>query len=327
MTKNHISLENLKIKSENARKRIVEKISNSPLIKSNIYGTDLFFKAENFQFSGSFKIRGAFSKLTQLEKEGVLKNAKLITASSGNHGLACSYAARELGGDLTVVLPETVAIVKLEKIRSYGITVILEGQESGEAETHAQKLAKEEGYLYVSPYNDLDIIAGQGTIGLELIEALGQNGIDNVFVSMGGGGLISGISAVLKAANPNIKVWGVSAENSCTLGDSLKLGKIVDTKHLPTLADGVSGGIDSDTVTFEICKSTVDELLWCDEKEITSSFLKFAFDEHQIIEGSAALALAGYEKVSEQLKGQTSVVIACGANVDQSLVQKLLSQN
>ncbi|MAR18855.1 MAG: threonine dehydratase [Rhodobacteraceae bacterium] len=327
MTKNHISLENLKIKSENARKRIVEKISNSPLIKSNIYGTDLFFKAENFQFSGSFKIRGAFSKLTQLEKEGVLKNAKLITASSGNHGLACSYAARELGGDLTVVLPETVAIVKLEKIRSYGITVILEGQESGEAETHAQKLAKEEGYLYVSPYNDLDIIAGQGTIGLELIEALGQNGIDNVFVSMGGGGLISGISAVLKAVNPNIKVWGVSAENSCTLGDSLKLGRIVDTKHLPTLADGVSGGIDSDTVTFEICKSTVDELLWCDEKEITSSFLKFAFDEHQIIEGSAALALAGYEKVSEQLKGQTSVVIACGANVDQSLVQKLLSQN
>ncbi|MBC8410028.1 MAG: threonine/serine dehydratase [Rhodobacteraceae bacterium] len=327
MTKNHISLENLKIKSENARKRIVEKISNSPLIKSNIYGTDLFFKAENFQFSGSFKIRGAFSKLTQLEKEGVLKNAKLITASSGNHGLACSYAARELGGDLTVVLPETVAIVKLEKIRSYGITVILEGQESGEAETHAQKLAKEEGYLYVSPYNDLDIIAGQGTIGLELIEALGQNGIDNVFVSMGGGGLISGISAVLKAVNPNIKVWGVSAENSCTLGDSLRLGKIVDTKHLPTLADGVSGGIDSDTVTFEICKSTVDELLWCDEKEITSSFLKFAFDEHQIIEGSAALALAGYEKVSEQLKGQTSVVIACGANVDQSLVQKLLSQN
>ena len=327
MTKNHISLENLKIKSENARKRIVEKISNSPLIKSNIYGTDLFFKAENFQFSGSFKIRGAFSKLTQLEKEGVLKNAKLITASSGNHGLACSYAARELGGDLTVVLPETVAIVKLEKIRSYGITVILEGQESGEAETHAQKLAKEEGYLYVSPYNDLDIIAGQGTIGLELIEALGQNGIDNVFVSMGGGGLISGISAVLKAVNPNIKVWGVSAENSCTLGDSLKLGRIVDTKHLPTLADGVSGGIDSDTVTFEICKSTVDELLWCDEKEITSSFLKFAFDEHQIIEGSAALALAGYEKVSEQLKGQTSIVIACGANVDQSLVQKLLSQN
>ena len=327
MTKNHISLENLKIKSENARKRIVEKISNSPLIKSNIYGTDLFFKAENFQFSGSFKIRGAFSKLTQLEKEGVLKNAKLITASSGNHGLACSYAARELGGDLTVVLPETVAIVKLEKIRSYGITVILEGQESGEAETHAQKLAKEEGYLYVSPYNDLDIIAGQGTIGLELIEALGQNGIDNVFVSMGGGGLISGISAVLKAVNPNIKVWGVSAENSCTLGDSLKLGRIVDTKHLPTLADGVSGGIDSDTVTFEICKSTVDELLWCDEKEITSSFLKFAFDEHQIIEGSAALALAGYEKVSEQLKGQTSIVIACGANVDQSLVQKLLSKN
>ena len=327
MTKNHISLENLKIKSENAHKRIVEKISNSPLITSNIYGTDIFFKAENFQFSGSFKIRGAFSKLTQLEKEGVLKNAKLITASSGNHGLACSYAARELGGDLTVVLPETVAIVKLEKIRSYGITVILEGQESGEAETHAQKLAKEEGYLYVSPYNDLDIIAGQGTIGLELIEALGQNGIDNVFVSMGGGGLISGISAVLKVVNPNIKVWGVSAENSCTLGDSLKLGRIVDTKHLPTLADGVSGGIDSDTVTFEICKSTVDELLWCDEKEITSSFLKFAFDEHQIIEGSAALALAGYEKVSEQLKGQTSIVIACGANVDQSLVQKLLSQN
>ena len=327
MTKNDISLENLKINAENAHKRIVDKISNSPLIMSNIYGKDLFFKAENFQFSGSFKIRGAFSKLTKLKKAGTLKNAKLITASSGNHGLACSYAARELGGDLTVVLPETVASVKLEKIKSYGISVILKGQESGEAETHAQKLAEEEDYLYISPYNDLDIIAGQGTIGLELIEALGGTGIDNVFVSMGGGGLISGISGVLKAVNSNTKVWGVSAKNSCTLGDSLKIGKIIDTEHLPTLADGVSGGIDSDTVTFEICKSTVDELLWCDEKEITSSFLKFAFDEHQIVEGSAALALAGYEKVSEQLKGQTSVVIACGANVDQSLVKKLLVKN
>ena len=139
MTENDFSLENLKINAENAHKRIVDKISNSPLIMSNIYGKDLFFKAENFQFSGSFKIRGAFSKLTKLNEAGTLKNAKLITASSGNHGLACSYAARELGGDLTVVLPETVASVKLEKIKSYGISVILKGQESPVRRRHTHK--------------------------------------------------------------------------------------------------------------------------------------------------------------------------------------------
>lgn len=324
MPQKSLSLEQIKKQSQQAYARISNKICYTPLIKSNVYGDDLFFKAENFQYSGSFKLRGAFSKLTALSDLSKLDGSRLITASSGNHGLACSYAAKELGGNLTVVLPETVAQVKLDKINSFGVNVVLHGAESGQAESYAQNLSEADDYYYVSPYNDLDIIAGQGTISLELIDSLGLDKIDNVFISMGGGGLISGISAVLKASKPEIRIWGVSATNSCTLGDSLRVGKIIETQHQPTLADGVSGGIDSDTITFDICKSTVDELLWCNEDEITKSFLKFAYDEHQIVEGSAALALAGYEQVYSDLADQTSIVISCGANIDRSLTKKLL---
>ena len=312
-------------RSVKAYAEISNSIYKTPLLESKIYGAGLLYKAENFQNTGSFKVRGALSKITAMNSSGKLSGVKLITASSGNHGIACAFAASRLGGNLTVVLPENVSPVKLSKIKGYGVTVILHGEESGVAESYAQALAKEDGYIYISPYNDLDVIAGQGTIGLEVIEDLGRSGVNNIFISMGGGGLISGISSVLKAVNPDVKVWGVSSLNSCTLGDSLKAGRIIETDHSETLADGVAGGIDADTVTFDITKNTVDQLLWCDEDEIISSFLKFAYQEHQIVEGSAALALAGYEKVSKELDGETSIVLVCGSNIDQVLAKTILS--
>ena len=188
----------------------------------------LFFKTENFQYTGSFKLRGALSKLTTLPS-----NTSLITASSGNHGIACSHAALTTGHKLTVVLPENVARVKLDKIQSYGAEIILNPGDSGLAEQCAQDLSSHGDFKYISPYNDPCVIAGQGTIGLELLEQLPV--IDNIFISMGGGGLISGIGSAVKAASPKTKIIGVSAVHSAALAASIMAGRVVETDHFDTL--------------------------------------------------------------------------------------------
>ena len=325
MTTKQISIETIAANSSKAMDRIQESIFKTPLLPSMRYWSKLMFKAENFQETGSFKIRGALSKLTALAKEKNLDEVKFITASSGNHGIACSKASSILGASLTVVLPKTVAKIKLERIKGFGVQVLIEGDESGQAELYAQKLSKEKGYFYISPYNDLDVIAGQGTIGLELIEQMKNQSIDNLFVSIGGGGLISGISAVIKAHSPSTKIWGVSAINSCTLADSIKAGKMISTDHFETLADGCAGGVDEDTVTLPITQQTIDELIWCEENEIEKCFRDMAFEEHQIVEGSAALALAGFKQVEKRVGKQNSIVLLCGANIDIDLAKKLLA--
>lgn len=307
--------------AEKARARIRNYIYETPLLPSQQLGEDLGcdlrFKAENFQHTGSFKMRGAASKMTSITGD-----MGLITASSGNHGIACSRAASLVGKNLTVVLPETVAKSKLAKIRSFGVEVILHGRESGQAETHAQTLAAARGLAYVSPYNDPVVIAGQGTIGLELLEQAQQ--IDNIFISMGGGGLISGIGAVLKNANPNTRVFGVSAKNSAALAASMRAGEVVETDHFDTLADGVAGGVDVGSVTLPLAMRVIDEVLICDETEIASALRAMALKEHQLVEGAAALALAGLCQVSEGLRGQTNVVVLCGANFDPETVMSAI---
>ena len=326
MTKNDISLENLKINAENAHKRIVNKISNSPLIMSNIYGKDLFFKAENFQFSGSFKIRGAFSKLTKLDKTGVLKNAKLITASSGNHGLACSYAAKELGGDLTVVLPETVASVKLEKIKSYGISVILKGQESGEAETHAQKLAEDEGYLYVSPYNDLDIIAGQGTIGLEVIEQLNKYNLipDKILVPTGGGGLIAGIATAIKKRYKNTNIYCVEPSKFSDYSKSLKNMKITkNNMNNISICDSLLAS-EPGKITFKINSALLKRGITVTDTQVLKA-INYAYKNlGLIVEPGGAVALAAILNSKTLLKKKTVVAILSGSNIDPLVLKKAI---
>ncbi|CEJ62869.1 Putative Threonine dehydratase [Penicillium brasilianum] len=200
---------------------------------------------------------------------------------------------------------------------------MLHGAETGLAEQHAQQLAASGSYTYISPYNDADVIAGQGTIGLEILEQIDE--VDNIFISMGGGGLLSGIGSVLKAFRPQTNIYGVSASNSKALAASLAAGHVVETDHLPTLADAVAGGIDKDTITFSLAKSVVDFVLECDEEEILSSVKDLAARENVIAEGSAALALAGFNKVADKLTGQTSVIILCGGNVDHDFIAKVVS--
>lgn len=300
-----------------ARSRIRSHIYQTPLIPSRAAGKDtkakVLFKAENFQITGSFKLRGAMSKLSSRPDGG-----PLITASSGNHGIGAAYAAQVLSKQLVIVLPETVVPAKLNKIQSYGVEVILHGAETGLAEQHAQHLAKSQDYTYVSPYNDREIIAGQGTIGLEILEQCQQ--VDNIFVAMGGGGLISGIGAVMKAFSPRTSIYGVAATNSKALAESMAAGRVVETEHKDSLADAVAGGIDADTITLPLAMSVVDQVVECDEGEIRAALRALAFDENMIVEGSAALAMAGFTKVSQNLADETSVVVLCGANFDQDVI-------
>ncbi|KAJ0284328.1 hypothetical protein COL940_004128 [Colletotrichum noveboracense] len=304
-----------------ARSRIRDHIYETPLIPARKagqrHGVKVLFKGENFQLTGSFKLRGAMSKLSAQGAGG-----RLITASSGNHGIGAACAAHALSRDVTVVLPETVIPAKLKKIRSYGVEVILHGAETGLAEQYAQKLAASGTYEYISPYNDQDIVAGQGTIGLEVLEQCSN--VDSIFISMGGGGLISGIGSVIKAFSPKTKIFGVSAINSKALAESMAAGHVVETEHFPTLAEAVAGGMDEDSITLPLAMAVVDQVIECSEEEIAEAMRTIAFEENMIVEGSAALALAGFNKVAKDLAGKTSIILLCGANVDQQAIKKIL---
>ena len=306
-----------------AHRRIEPEIYRTPLLPSkNIgaaLGCNLFFKADNFQLTGSFKIRGASSKMSAMTG-----CEKLITASSGNHGIACALAAQKFNRDLTVVLPKSVVHAKLAKIKSYGVNVILEGTESGAAESHAQALAAaSDAPLYLSPYNDIDVVAGQGSIGLELLKQ--NRNIDNIFISMGGGGLISGIGSVIKSFAPQTRIVGVAAQNSAALAASIRAGTVVETRHYQTLADGVAGGIDVGSITLPLAIAIVDEVITCNETEIADSLRDLIHQEHQLVEGAAALALAGLKKAAERFRGATNVVVLCGSNYDQTMIAPLLA--
>ncbi|KAJ5884207.1 tryptophan synthase beta subunit-like PLP-dependent enzyme [Penicillium tannophilum] len=304
-----------------ARSRIREHIYQTPLIPSRVQGKShdakALFKAENFQLTGSFKLRGAMAKMSSNTS-----STKLITASSGNHGIGAAFAAHALGKDLTVVLPENVVPMKLERIKSYGVEVILHGSETGLAEQHGQQLAAAGEYNYISPYNDPEIIAGQATIGLEILEQCQK--VDNVFISMGGGGLISGIGAVMKKFSPRTKIYGVSATSSKALAESMVAGHVVEVEHRDTLADAVAGGLDSNSITLPLAMSVVDHVIECNESEIRTALRVLAFEENMIVEGSAALALAGFNKVIADVGQETSVIVLCGANFDLDVMKSIL---
>lgn len=299
-----------------AHRRIKRWLTLTPCIPSRMSfddDTGLVFKAENFQQTGSFKFRGALSKLTSLSTD-----VPAITASSGNHGLALATAAQMTGHDLTVVLPETVAREKLSRIKALGVETILHSNDSGLAERHAQKLAKEQGKIYVSPYNDRQVIAGQGTIALELLEQLPR--LDVVYVSIGGGGLISGIGAVLKAFSPTTRLVGVSAINSMAMAASIRAGHNVEVTHTDTLADGCAGGVDEGSITLPLGSEVIDELIDCTEDQIADGIRHIAWTEKMLVEGSAGLAQAAWEVDAANRTGKVSAVILCGANFDRDVI-------
>ncbi|HNP07031.1 MAG TPA: threonine/serine dehydratase [Cyclobacteriaceae bacterium] len=281
-------------------------------------GCEVYLKLENLQITGSFKARGSMNKILSLKDD----KRKIITASTGNHGLGVANALKVTGKEGTIFLPTKASVAKVEAIKQRGIAVEFHGDSGEITETYARQLANDTNQVYVSPYNDEDVIAGQGTIGVELYRQLPE--LDAVFVSIGGGGLIAGIAAYLKSVNPTIQIIGCLPANAPVMYESIKAGKIIDVPELPTLSDGTAGGIDHDTITFDLCRDLIDDYILTTEEEILSAMRLVLKHHHHVIEGSAGVAVAAILKQKEKFKGKKVAAVICGSNVSEAVLKRVV---
>ena len=305
--------------------KIVEHLAVTPLIKSRHFIGDsdqLYFKMENQQITGSFKLRGVLSKFIALKEQGVNMD-QVVAASTGNHALAVCHAAKEFGSRPIIFVPVTVSSSKLAKLKDLGVELFQRGAQSGETEQMAIVYAKENNLPLIHPYNDQHVIAGQGTIGLEIIQQL--DSVDQIFVPVGGGGLISGIGSYVKAHNPKIRIIGVQPKNACEMADSIDKGYIVAPSEQNTVSDGTAGGLDPETMTFQYCRRVVDHFIRVDEDEILMALRKIQQDVGAKVEPAAALALAGFLKENRKVSTGNSVAIVCGGNIDADRYQELVN--
>lgn len=288
---------------------------------SKMTKTNLFLKCENLQYTGAFKVRGAFNKLLSLTPAQCQQG--IVTASSGNHGAAVAFAASKLNIKTTVFVPENAAQTKIDNIRNYTNSLEFHGTDCMQTEMHALEYAKLHNLIYVSPYNDPQVIAGQGTIGLELCKHLSE--IDAIFVPIGGGGLISGIAGYIKAVSPKTKIIGCLPQNSPVMAECVKAGKIIEMETLSTLSDATAGGLEPEAMTFEICQKLVDDYVLTSEDEIKHAIIKLINTQHLLVEGASGVALAALLKTAQQWQGKNVVVILSGANISLDILKSVLN--
>lgn len=312
---------------EEAASRINNHILHTPLVRSNWLSDyckgDVWLKLESEQHTGSFKARGALNKLMWLKEQQ--SEARPVTASTGNHGLGFARALKLLEMDGKVYLPENAVESKVEAIKSYDAEIEFYGNDPYTTELYARKTAKEEGWVYVSPYNDEQVIAGQGTIGKEIIGAIAQP--DTILATVGGGGLISGIGAYVNEASPETKLIGCQPENSPEMSVSVRAGEYKEVESKPTLSDGSAGGFERDAITFAMCKKLVDDFVLISEPEIKEVIQLMIKKHSKLIEGAAAVAIAPVLKHPDRFSGQTSVVVVCGANISFNKLREVLNWN
>ena len=290
----------------------------SPALSSQS-NADVYLKLENFQVTGSFKARGATNKSRILYDQG---HTNIVTASSGNHGSAVANASKILGINALIFLPNTVSKAKLKKIQSFGAKVELVGQDSGDAEIAAREYAEKNQLPYLSPYNDEDVMAGQGTIGIEILKE--QEQMDAIFVAVGGGGLIAGIGSYLKGVGRECEIIACSPENSAAMHHALKTGKIESIEHLQTLSDGTAGALEEGSITFDYCQSVVDRSVLVSEAQIANAMKSF-MDQHQmLIEGAAGVALAAFDNLKEEFENKKVTILLCGGNITNQTLLKVL---
>ena len=307
-----------------ARQTIRDIAVRTPLIESpeltDRVGASVFLKLENVQRTGAFKIRGAANKLQSLSRQA--QDQGVITVSSGNHGRAVAYVARELGVRAVVCMSTRVPSNKVNGIRRLGAEVVLEGGSYDEAEGHALRLQQEQGLTMIPPFDDPHIIAGQGTIGLELLEDLPR--LDTVVVPLSGGGLLSGIALVLKSVDASIRTVGVSMNRAPVMVRSLKAGRPVELEEESTIADALAGGIGLDNRhTFRMIQEYVDQTLLVTEEEIAKAMV-FALEHHHlVVEGGGAVALAALLRGKVTDLEENVVVVLSGGNVDTSLLLEI----
>ena len=316
---------NLKKEAEKAERKIRKHIRKTPLEYSPFFSQtgdcEVHLKLENMQLTGSFKLRGTMNKLLSLSKKE--RRTILVTASSGNHGTAFAYAVEKMGLRGIIYLPGYTSKVKVEAMKYYDVVLKFFGTDCVNTEEHAIKEALKNNFKYIPPYNDLKIIGGQGTIGIELKKQLEK--IDAVLVPVGGGGLISGIAGYLKSLDENIEIIGCLPENSPVMYESIKAGKIIEMESKPTLSDGSAGGIEQSSITFDICKKYVNDFILVSEEEIKEA-IKLVLEKHfMLIEGAGALSVASFMKAKERFKGKTVVLILSGSKISLEKLKEVIS--
>ena len=308
-----------------AAERIADHVQRTDLERSASYSDELsasvYFKLENRQTTGSFKLRGATNRLMTLSDEDRAKGC--VTASSGNHGAAVACAMQELGVSGVIFIPEQTSRTKVDKIRAYGGDARFFGTDGLDTEEHAREFAAANAMPYLSPYNDPEVVAGQGTCGIELLQQLPD--VDAVFVAVGGGGLIGGVGSVLKAHNPDIKVYGCQPAASAVMAHSVAAGEILDLPSDPTLSDGTAGGIEAGAMTFPLNQLVVDEFVTVDEAQIAAAMRQYMDAEGQTIEGAAGVAIAGLLARAATLTDKQVAVIICGGNVSDETLDQVRS--
>ena len=282
---------------------------------------DVFLKIETLQPTFSYKIRGAFNAVLSLVEQRGADVPPLVTASAGNHGRALAYAARAAGLPLTVYVPVDAPRIKVDAIRQAGADV-RSCRDYDEAELLAKRHAAEGSALFVSPYSHPDVIAGAGTIGLEILEE--QPGIDTIVVPVGGGGLVSGIAIAVNALAPRSTVVGVEVEASSPFTHSLAAGRIVPIDVRPTLADGLSGNLDPDTVTFDIVRRLVGRIALVNERQLRDTIAGLVREERLITEGAGAAAAAAILSGAVETRSRRTGVILSGANIDLDKLKTLI---
>ena len=308
-----------------AARRVARQVERTPLQRSvafsEMLGADVYFKLENRQSTGSFKFRGATNRLLTLSDEQRAQGC--VAASSGNHGAAVACAMQALGVKGVIFVPEQTSSAKVEKIKAYGGDVRFFGTDGLDTEQHARAFAQQNGMFYLSPYNDEEVMTGQGSCGVEIIEDLPN--VEAVFVAVGGGGLIGGIGAVLKDHDPGIKVYGCQPMASPVMARSVEAGEIIDMPSEATLSDGTAGGIEEDALTFPLNQAVVDDWVLVKEKQIAMAMHLYMETEKDAIEGAAGVAVAGLLERRNEIAGKKVVVVICGGNISEETMEKARS--
>ncbi|WP_448589424.1 threonine ammonia-lyase [Thermodesulfobium sp.] len=288
---------------------------------SGMTGNCVYLKMENYQRTGSFKLRGAYNKIFNLSKKE--KELGVIASSAGNHAQGVALSATLLNVRSFIVMPSKASIVKVKATRSYGANVILHGNDFDEANDAARKLQEEKKLTFVHPYDDLDVIRGQGTIGLEILEDMPN--VDVIVVPVGGGGLISGIAVAVKQTKPNVKIIGVQAKNMPSMKEALLSGFPSLYKGSPTIADGIAVGKPGE-ITFEIIKRYVDDIVLVDEDEIADAILILMERTKTISEGAGATSIAALLYRLKDYSNKNIVAVISGGNIDINMVSRIINK-
>ncbi|MBV4418916.1 threonine ammonia-lyase [Clostridium tyrobutyricum] len=306
-----------------AKERIKDICVKTKLIYSPEFsresGNEVYIKPENLQITGAFKLRGASNKIGKLSDEQ--KQKGLIASSAGNHAQGVAYSAQKLGIKATIVMPETTPFIKVQSTKNYGANIVLKGKVYDEAYEEAKRLKEENGYTFVHPFNDVDVMAGQGTIALEIIDELKD--VDAIIVPIGGGGLISGISVAAKSINPDIKIIGVQAEGANPMKISFDTGKLTYADKVDTIADGAAVKQPGD-LTFEVIKEYVDEIVTVSDQELMEAVFVILEKHKLIAEATGAMSLAALKRLN--FKGKKVVSLISGGNIDVVTIASLLNK-